>query len=343
MQIGERIVKWFQTHGRDLDWRESQDPYHIWVSEIIFQQTRIKQGAEYFYRFMDRFPNVFELAKADQDEVLKYWEGLGYYSRARNLHFTAKYVVQELDGKFPEDYQSLMKLKGIGPYTARAIGSFAFGNQVGVLDGNVLRVVSRLTGDFSPINDLKARKVYQATVDHWVQPVSSRWFNYGMMDLGASVCTPTRPGCLICPVQETCIAYREGLIPHLPQKKKTLVRKVRYFNFLLVRDSSGSIAIRKRPDKVFWGGLWEIPNVEISQNDWMDVSCPPGGEKGIKLKHVFTHFDMMIRVCLMERKDFEGSAECEFITSDKIRNFAFSRAVLKIFEAYFGTDEVKGS
>ena len=334
MQIGERIVNWFQTNGRKLDWRESQEPYHIWVSEIIFQQTRIKQGAAYFYRFMDRFPDVFELAKADQDEVLKYWEGLGYYSRARNLHFTAQYIVKEFKGEFPSTYQELMKLKGIGPYTARAIGSFAFGNQVGVLDGNVLRVVSRIQGDFSPINDPKARKSYQALVDQWVEPVSSRWFNYGMMDLGASVCTPTRPGCLICPVQEECVAYREGLIPHLPQKKKTLVRKVRYFSFFLVTDPSGAIAIRKRPDKGFWGGLWEIPNVEITHRAWEEGICPKGGKSGIKLKHVFTHFDMMIRVCLMAQEDFSDSMECMFITSDKIRNFAFSRAVLKIFEAY---------
>lgn len=334
MVIGERVVKWFHDHGRKLAWRESFDPYFIWVGEVIFQQTRIQQGVDYFYRFTERFPTVADLAAAEQDEVLKYWEGLGYYSRARNLHHTAKHIVEELGGAFPDTHQELMKLKGIGPYTSRAIASFAFGRSTGVLDGNVLRVVSRITGDFAPINDPKARKSYQETIDKWVAPVDSRTFNYAMMDLGATLCTPQRPGCLLCPVQETCIAYREGLTQELPKKKKTLVRKIRHFIFYLLIDTEGQVAIRKRPVDVFWGGLWEIPNEEISAERWPSWQDPEGGKIEGRLKHVFTHFDMMIKVC---RKNVDQLPETEdtiFISTDKIRNFAFSRAVKKIFEQF---------
>ncbi len=334
MEIGESVVQWFHNQGRKLPWRDSHDPYLIWVGEVIFQQTRIQQGETYFYRFTQRFSNVFELAQASQDEVLKYWEGLGYYARARNMHQTAIYVVEELKGIFPQTHTELMKLKGIGPYTSRAIASFAFGSSVGVLDGNVLRVVSRITGDATPINDPKARNAYQNTVDSWVETVDSRSFNYAMMDLGSMVCTPTRPGCLICPVQEQCVAFRDGLTQLLPQKKKTLKRKLRHFIFFLVQDEDGQIAIRKRPENVFWGGLWEIPNKELPRDSWETWKPAASGKIEGRMKHVFTHFDMMIKVCRINLADFSQIEDSQFIPTDKIRNFAFSRAVKKIFEQF---------
>ena len=198
MDIGQSIVTWFESQGRDLPWRDTRDPYRIWIAEVILQQTRIAQGIKYFYRFVERFPDVQTLASAHQDEVLKYWEGLGYYSRARNLHAAAKQVVEKYEGKFPQHYTELQKLRGIGPYTARAIGSFAFGNQTGVIDGNVLRVMSRVLGDFSPVNQQSTRKKFQEIIDQWVKNVDSRNFNNGIMDIGSVVCTPTQPGCLIC-------------------------------------------------------------------------------------------------------------------------------------------------
>ncbi len=332
--IGEKIVQWYRINGRVMPWRDSRNPYKIWIAEIIFQQTRIAQGLEYYYRFVERFPNIQSLAEAQVDEVLKYWEGLGYYSRARNLHITAKQIVYEMEGNFPEDYQALLSLKGIGPYTARAIGSFAFDNSVGVLDGNVLRVMSRVTGEFEPVNQAKTRNKLQAVIDSWVEGIDSRSFNHGMMDLGATICTPTKPGCLICPLMEDCIAHREGLTQVLPQKKKTLRRTIRFFYFFLVYDPQQQIAIRQRPNKGLWGGLWEIPNFEQDESEW---NIHPSFSNTVfcgSMKHVFTHFDMMIKVFKIQHNDFPSTADYQFISKDKIRNFAFSRAVLNIFDAY---------
>jgi len=331
--FGEKVLEWYQHNGRFMPWRENRNPYYIWVAEIIFQQTRIAQGLDYYYRFVKRFPNVEELANAPLDEVLKYWEGLGYYSRARNLHTTAQYIVKELDGSFPSHYTELLKLKGIGPYTARAIGSFAFDNPVGVLDGNVLRVMSRMLGDFAPVNDQKTRKRLQSVIDTWVQGLDSRLFNHGMMDLGATVCTPTKPGCLICPLVEECVAYREGIIHLLPQKHKTLERKTRFYHFYLVFDELGQIAIRQRPQKGLWGGLWEIPNQEFEEKYWQNHTLAEQEFCG-NMKHVFTHFDMMIKVFKIQPYNFPEAGNYQFISIDKISNFAFSKAVLNIFDAY---------
>lgn len=334
-EIGQLIVRWFDQQGRDLPWRETKNPYEIWIAEIVLQQTRIAQGIQYYYRFIERFPDVFTLAEAELDEVLKYWEGLGYYSRARNLHSTGKYIVSEFNGKFPEHYSELLKLKGIGPYTARAIGSFAFGNQTGVIDGNVLRVMSRFLGSFEPINDGKTRKIFQEIIDKWVANVDPRKFNHGVMDIGATICSPQKPACLICPLQEHCVAYREGLTQHLPVKKKTLKRTTRYFYFYLVQNKNEELAIQRRPESGLWGGLWEIPNEEISYEPWQQKIITYQGQFLTSLKHVFTHFDMMIKVYLVKEEDFINANDMQFISTDKISNFAFSKAVLKIFSTCF--------
>jgi len=334
--IGLKVVTWYKENGRDMSWRESRDPYKIWIAEVIFQQTRITQGLDYYYRFIGRFPDVFQLASAPLDEVLKYWEGLGYYSRARNLHASANIIVDQLQGKFPQTHTELIKLKGIGPYTARAISSFAFDEPVGVLDGNVLRVVSRLTGDFSPVNLSTYRKTYQVQIDTWAKQIDSRAFNHGMMDIGATICTPTKPGCLICPLLSDCTAYQEGLVHLLPQKKKLLNRKIRYYQFYLATDknSDSRFIIRQRPAEGLWGGLWEIPNEEVAAEVWKQPTAPYGGIFLGRMKHVFTHFDMMIKVCHIKAENYHIETHYKFITIDKISNFAFSKAVLKILDEY---------
>ena len=331
--IGSQIVHWFEQQGRDLPWREGHDPYQIWISEVILQQTRIEQGIKYFYRFIDRIPDVHTLAQASQDEVLKYWEGLGYYSRARNLHAAAKQIVSDYQGIFPTHYTELQKLKGIGPYTSRAIGSFAFDNSTGVIDGNVLRVVARLTGDHAPINQVKTRNHFQKLVDEWVDPVDSRKFNYGMMDLGATVCTPTKPGCMICPLQGPCVAYRDGLTHVLPHKEKKLKRKKRYVNFYLNWNPEGKLEVQQRPEKGLWGGLWEIPNEDIPLDVWQSKQDEKGGQYKMEFKHVFTHIDMFIHVFERENVREISQPAGQFISPEEISNFAFARAVLKIFEA----------
>jgi A/G-specific adenine glycosylase len=321
-----------------MAWRETRDPYRIWIAEVILQQTRIAQGEQYFYRFVDRFPDVRSLAIAEQDEVLKYWEGLGYYSRARNLHTAAKQIVEAWDGHMPDHYSEWMRLKGIGPYTARAIGSFAFGNATGVIDGNVMRVITRFLGDFSPVNTSATRNKLQETVDSWVQGVDSRAFNHGMMDLGSTVCTPTQPACMICPLVEGCVARKEGAIHLLPHKQKQLVRKTRYFDFFLVMNPRGEIAVRKRPDKGIWGGLWEIPNLETTPEAWQQRHPHWNGTYAGEMKHVFTHFDMQIHVYAAAAGDVPAEAVEQFISTDKISIFAFSKAVLKIFEKWLNMD-----
>ena len=314
-----------------MEWRETRDPYKIWISEIILQQTRIQQGIDYYYRFIKRFPDVGVLADAEQDEVLKYWEGLGYYSRARNLHAGAKFIVEEWNGQFRDHYSELIKIKGVGPYTARAIGSFAFGNETGVIDGNVLRVMSRVLGDFSPIDQQRTRKQFQIIIDQWVADKDSRSFNHGIMDLGATVCTPTKPACLLCPLEEICKARAEGSIHLLPQKAGKLKRKVRYFHFYLIRSEKGEILIRQRPSEGLWGGLWEIPNRELDRIKWEKKEEEEFAKYEFGMKHVFTHFDMMIHVYSFPVGFLPSWAEGQFISTDKISIFAFSKAVLKIF------------
>lgn len=333
MKIGEQVIEWYQEHGRKMAWRDTYDPYRIWIAEIILQQTRIAQGETYFYRFMERFPTIESLAQAEQDEVLKYWEGLGYYSRARNLHAASHQLRDTFHGEFPKKLEDLLSLKGVGPYTARAIASFAFMQEVAVLDGNVLRVLSRILGDFSPIDQQKSRKKLQIIIDSWVKQLDSRAFNHGMMDIGSTICTPTKPACMICPLQDDCSARKEGTIHLLPVKAGKLKRKTRYFNFLLQKDSLNQIVIRQRPETVFWGGLWEIPNEEIAGEAWQSKKREEGRYLG-EMKHVFTHFDMMIHVYEVKGQDVLEEADCQFIPKEKIPIFAFSRAVLKIFERY---------
>lgn len=333
METGPAIIEWFEHSGRRMEWRDTSDPYHIWLSEVIMQQTRIETGVAYFHRFLGRFPRLEDLANATQDEVLKLWEGLGYYSRARNLHAAAGQLVNEYGGEFPDSHTELIKLKGIGPYTARAIASFAFGKSVAVLDGNVMRVTSRLLGDASPIDEAKTRKKFQEQLDFWVRDVNSKQFNHGMMDIGSTICTPTNPGCMICPLESDCIARREGLTQVLPRKGKKLVRKTRYFHFFLIHESA-RLMVRQRPEKGLWGGLWEIPNVEVEKRQWKEKTEKDELQFLGSGKHVFTHFDMQYHVFTGLKGGSEFNGKPSFEKYENLPNFAFSRAVLKMFEEY---------
>ena len=332
MQIGKKVADWYRREGRNMPWRDTKDPYAIWIAEVVFQQTRIAQGQDYYYRFMERFPDVYSLAAAEQDEVLKYWEGLGYYSRARNLHAAARQVVEDWKGIFPESHRELIRLKGVGDYTSRAISSFAFGEKVGVLDGNVLRVMSRVLADSSPINEPPTRKKFQTIVDDWVAEVDSREFNHGIMDIGATICTPLRPACLFCPLESACMAKAVSRVHSFPVKTKKLKRKKRYFYFFIHRNQDGEIAIRQRSQKGYWGGLWEIPNIEVEEKEWTKQVLALPASFHHSFKHVFTHFDMMIHVFETESLPEGQEEEIQFIAIDKIPIFAFAKAVLKIFE-----------
>ena len=275
------ILDWFRENGRELPWRETKDPYAIWLSEIILQQTQVKQGWAYWERFMRRWPTVDALAAASEDEVLREWQGLGYYSRARNLHYAAKQITAL--GHFPDTLDEIKKLKGIGDYTAAAIGSIAFGLPTAVVDGNVYRVLSRHYGIKTPINTTEGKKEFTALAQSLLPPSEASAFNQAMMDFGATVCTPKGAHCESCPLAESCEALHTGQINQLPVKLKTLKVKSRHLTYIYIR-CQGETAIHRRGKGDIWQGLYEPWLIEEDENK-------PDGVKLIakNVKHVLTH------------------------------------------------------
>lgn len=297
MEFANTIISWFQENGRALPWRETKDPYAIWLSEIILQQTRIAQGWEYWERFMAQYPKVEDLAAASEDDVLRLWQGLGYYSRARNLHAAAKQIVAL--GKFPDTLEDIKSLKGVGDYTAAAIGSFAFDIPAAVVDGNVYRVLSRYFGIDTPINSTQGKKEFAALAQSLIPASDAVAYNQGMMDFGAIQCTPQSPKCLLCPLAETCVALREGRVEELPVKLKTLKVQTRRLAYIYIR-CNGEIAIHRRGEGDIWQGLWEPYNVS-------DLSALPTFDaplvlKAKDVKHVLTHRILLTDFYLLETK-----------------------------------------
>lgn len=252
--FSQTILDWYACNGRDLPWRRTQDPYAVWLSEIILQQTRIVQGMDYWKRFLKRFPTVQDLAAASEDEVMRLWEGLGYYSRARNLHAAAQQIVTL--GAFPTTLEGISSLKGVGDYTAAAIGSICFGLPAAVVDGNVYRVLARHFGVETPVGTTAAKKEFTALAQHLLPPGEASAFNQGMMDFGALQCTPQNPDCLTCPLQASCHAFRTGRQGLLPVKKAAAKVQERHLSYVYVR-FNGETAIRKRPAGDIWQGLYE--------------------------------------------------------------------------------------
>jgi A/G-specific adenine glycosylase len=269
MEISNILINWYGQNKRDLPWRTTSDPYIIWVSEIILQQTRVDQGREYFSRFISRFPDVKTLSDATEFEVLKYWQGLGYYSRARNMHSAAKTIVKELQGVFPVKSDEMKKLKGVGPYTASAIASICFDEPTPVVDGNVMRVVARLFGISMPVNIPSGQKAIYETCNLILDRKRPGKFNQAIMEFGALLCTPRIPGCIFCPLQLRCEAYRTGKVESLPTKIKPAKPRTRYFNYLVVvhddKDGDQVIYIKKRSGKDIWEGLYELPLIETAR------------------------------------------------------------------------------
>ena len=249
------IEEWYRLNGRDLPWRHTQDPYAVWVSEIILQQTRVAQGMDYFNRFLSRFPTVEELAAANEEEVLLMWQGLGYYSRARNLHKAARQIVAM--GGFPKTFEEVMKLSGVGEYTAAAICSICFGLPCAVLDGNVFRVLSRYFGIDAPIDTPHGKRTFRSMADEMLDTLQPALYNQAIMDFGAMVCTPKSPQCADCPLVETCVAFACGNVTLLPVKaRKTKVRN-RYLTYLLLTDAKDRIYLQRRGEGDIWQGLYE--------------------------------------------------------------------------------------
>lgn len=259
--LAAALLAWYPRHRRDLPWRHTRDPYAIWLSEVILQQTRVAQGLPYYLDFITSYPTVQDLAAAPEQEVMRHWQGLGYYSRARNMHHTAQQVVQEFGGLFPNTYAGLLKLRGVGPYTAAAIASFAFDEAVAVLDGNVFRVLARIFGLHADIAAPSSRKEFQALADQHIPHHEPAEFNQAIMEFGAIQCTPLKPDCLFCPLQSQCYAFQHGLVALLPVKAKAKAARTRYFHYLVLR-YQGRVYLRRRTEKDIWQGLYDFALVE---------------------------------------------------------------------------------
>ena len=281
MNFSKTILNWYAINGRELPWRQTTNPYAIWLSEVIMQQTRIAQGTAYWERFMKRWPNVHELAKATEDEVLREWQGLGYYSRARNLYKAAQQIVGL--GRFPQTYKELKQLKGIGEYTAAAVSSISFAEPVAVVDGNVYRVLARYFGIDTPIDSTEGKKVFKAMAQEYLPKEAPAAYNQGMMDFGAIQCTPTSPNCEVCPLIDTCFAANNNKVADLPVKAKKTKQRERHFSFIYIR-CNGETAIRRRGAGDIWQGLWELPTKELLGNAIENATLI---KKNVK--HVLTH------------------------------------------------------
>ncbi len=265
MQFHNTLTYWYLQNKRALPWRKTKNPYYIWLSEIILQQTRVTQGLEYYQRFITAFPTVFDLAKTDEKTILKLWQGLGYYSRARNLHHAANYIINELNGVFPKKYSDLLQLKGVGDYTAAAIASICYNEPVAVVDGNVYRVLARYFGINTPINTSKGIKEFKQLAQQLIDKEQPSTYNQAIMEFGALQCKPQNPNCAVCPLHSSCIALQKKQVSYLPFKEKKRSIKKRYFNYLVITDTSNKVILQQRKEKDIWQHLYQFPLIETSK------------------------------------------------------------------------------
>ena len=262
-EFSKILRDWYRKNGRKLPWRDSIDAYKIWLSEIILQQTRVDQGLPYFLKFIEAFPTVESLANAPIDKILRLWQGLGYYSRARNLHIAAKQVVQDFNGRFPSDFSELKKLKGVGEYTAAAIASFAYNLPTPVVDGNVYRFLARFAGISTPIDAVKGKKEFAQLASELLDPTHAAEHNQAMMEIGALICKPALPACDLCPFSMACHAFIYNSIDQLPVKEKKQKVRKRYFHYFFITNGKDTV-IRRRNGKDIWEGLYEFPLLETN-------------------------------------------------------------------------------
>ena len=262
--FSNKIIHWYQQNKRDLPWRDTKDAYLIWISEIILQQTRVDQGMDYYKKFAKEFPTVKHLAKAENEKVMKLWQGLGYYSRARNLHATAKIITDTYKGAFPDEYADILSLKGVGEYTAAAIASFAFNKPHAVVDGNVYRVLARVFGIETPIDSTQGKKEFYQLANELIDKKKPAIHNQAIMELGAIQCKPVNPDCTVCPLNTICFAYSKKKVSELPVKEKKTKTRDRFFNYIVLHHK-GNIAINKRIEKDIWINLYDFPLIETEK------------------------------------------------------------------------------
>lgn len=332
------LYRWYQQNKRELPWRKTDDPYKIWISEIILQQTRIAQGITYYQRFTERFKTIRELAEAHEDEVLKLWQGLGYYSRARNLHSAAKSIVHDFKGKFPNQYDDIIQLKGIGPYTAAAIVSIAFSIPKATVDGNVFRVLARYFGIETAINSSAGQKEFSVLANELLDKNDPGTFNQALMEFGALQCVPQNPDCRNCPFAGSCAAFSSDLVDRLPVKEKKTKQKERFFYYYLIEDND-SIYLEKRTGNDIWKNLFQLPMqetpAELTEQEILDKTIPFIKKGKVNLvsvserkKHILSHRIIWARVIRLE---ILGNAEISQglirVNKKDISKFAVPRLV----------------
>jgi A/G-specific adenine glycosylase len=316
-QVSALLVRWYHENKRDLPWRDTQDPYKIWISEVILQQTRVIQGLDYYYRFITRFPDVTTLAEASEDDVLKHWQGLGYYSRARNLHNAANQIVNNHKGKFPNNYHDIISLSGIGAYTAAAICSFAYDFPFAAVDGNVYRVLSRIFGIDSPIDTPFGIKTFQQIAQDVLDKNHPGIHNQAIMEFGALQCVPISPHCELCPLKEVCVSFANNIANLLPVKSKKIKTRKRHFNYLFIKNKKYTY-LQKRTGEDVWKNLYEFPLIEDDRvlevnelflhDEFRKIIKDISSEVTIKplsqpVKHVLTHQQIFAQFFLIEIKE----------------------------------------
>ena len=353
MNFSNQILSWYDKNKRDLPWRLTKDPYKIWLSEIIMQQTQIVQGTSYYLKFFENYPTIFDLANADEQEILVLWQGLGYYSRARNLHHTAKKIVHSNKGKFPETYKDLITLKGIGDYTASAILAICFNQAYPSVDGNIMRVISRLFEITEAINKPVGKNKIIEICKTLIPNEHPGDFNQALMDFGSRLCTPSNPQCNNCIYNDTCLSYKNGTVHKLPNKEKAKPKTKEYFNyFVCMIESSDEIIIRKRREGI-WKNLYEFPLIltkqKLSEKETISSFIEINKIKdSISLnsvstiqKHILSHKELFIRfynVKLGSNNDFLNTKELNnsvSIKKEELKNFPFPIILRKYIDSSF--------
>ena len=344
MNFSEILLQWYPFNKRELPWRNTKNPYFIWLSEIILQQTRVEQGLPYYLKFIKAFPKVADLANAKEDKVLKLWQGLGYYSRARNLHYSAKYILEYYDGIFPKTYSDILSLKGVGTYTAAAIASFSYGLPYAVVDGNVIRVLSRVFGIKTPSDTSLGRKEYQHVAQDLLNKKNAADNNQAIMEFGALQCTPKLPKCTSCPFISNCFAYQTRSIGALPVKCKKIRIRKRFLNYLLIQNGK-AIILGKRNEGI-WKGLYEFPFIEyankksekaiISSAEWIEFfknthyKIESVSDEFI---HKLSHQHIYAKFWTVNIQDFELKNH-SFIKNYRIKDYPVSRLTDKFLKEY---------
>jgi len=339
------LIAWFRDSRREMPWRDCGDPYTIWLSEVMLQQTRVDQATPYFLRFIDAFPNVTALANADMHDVLMLWEGLGYYTRGRNLHKAAQVVAGEFGGHFPDTYEGMLSLPGVGPYTAAAVASIAFGKSHAVVDGNVIRVISRLFGITDDVRSHATKSFIQSTADTLLDPTNPGDFNQAVMELGSLVCTPSKPACERCPLAYWCVANKMSQVDVIPYK--TPKPKVPHYQIVvaIISNDRDQLLIARRPENAMLGGLWEFPGGKVEPDESMEQALYREimEELGIRivvkrefmqLKHAYSHFKITMNAFLCDHIDGEpapkASTAIRWVEPRRLGEYPFPKANRKL-------------